>query len=33
MTMQGRKVNALVKAPNLLHVRIHSMALAQGVGL
>jgi predicted nucleotidyltransferase len=31
--MHGRKVDALVKAPNLLNLPIHAIALAQGVRL
>lgn len=29
--MHGRKVDVLIKAPNLLHLPIHDVALAQGV--
>ena len=32
-TMFGRKVDVLIKAPNLLHSPIHDVALAQGVRL
>ncbi len=32
-TMFGRKVDVLIKAPNLLHLPIHDVALAQGVQL
>lgn len=32
-TMFGRKVDVLIKAPNLLHLPIHDVALAQGVRL
>ncbi len=32
-SMGGRKVDVLIKAPNLLHQPIHSIALAQGVRL
>jgi predicted nucleotidyltransferase len=31
--MQGRKVDVLIKAPNLLHLPIHTVALAQGLRL
>lgn len=31
--MHGRKVDVLVKAPNLLSLPIHAIALAQGVRL
>ncbi len=31
--MDGRKVDVLIKAPNLLHLPIHTMALAEGVRL
>ncbi len=31
--MYGRKVDVLIKAPNLLHLPIHTAALAQGVRL
>jgi predicted nucleotidyltransferase len=31
--MYGRKVDVLVKAPNLLHLPIHSIALAEGIRL
>ena len=31
--MDGRKVDVLVKAPNLLFLPIHSVALAEGVRL
>lgn len=31
--MFGRKVDVIVKAPNLLHLPIHSVALAEGVRL
>lgn len=30
-SMFGRKVDVLIKAPNLLHLPIHDMALAEGV--
>jgi predicted nucleotidyltransferase len=32
-TMFGRKVDVLIKAPNLLHLPIHDVAFAQGVRL
>jgi predicted nucleotidyltransferase len=32
-SMLGRKVDVLVKAPNLMHLPIHDMALAEGVRL
>lgn len=32
-SMSGRKVDVLVKAPNLLHLPIHDVALSQGVQL
>ena len=32
-TMFGRRVDVLIKAPNLLHLPIHDVALAQGVRL
>jgi predicted nucleotidyltransferase len=32
-TMFGRKVDVLIKAPNLLHLPIHDAAMAQGVRL
>jgi predicted nucleotidyltransferase len=31
--MYGRKVDVLIKAPNLLHLPIHTIALAEGVRL
>lgn len=31
--MYGRKVDVVVKAPNLMHLPIHSVALQQGVRL
>ena len=31
--MYGRKVDVLIKAPNLMHLPIHSVALAEGVQL
>lgn len=31
--MFGRKVDVIVKAPNLLHLPIHSVALAEGIRL
>lgn len=31
--MYGRKVDVLIKAPNLRHLPIHSIALAEGVRL
>ena len=31
--MYGRKVDVVVKAPNLLHLPIHSIALAEGTRL
>ena len=31
--MYGRKVDVLIKAPNLMHLPIHDIALAQGVRL
>ena len=31
--MHGRKVDVLIKAPNLLHLPIHSIALSEGVQL
>ena len=30
-SMYGRKVDVLIKAPNLLHLPIHNAALSQGV--
>ncbi len=30
-TMFGRKVDVLIKAPNLMHLPIHEIALAEGV--
>ena len=32
-SMHGRKVDVLIKAPNLLHLPIHTIALAEGVRL
>lgn len=32
-SMYGRKVDVLIKAPNLMHLPIHSIALAEGVQL
>jgi predicted nucleotidyltransferase len=32
-SMHGRKVDVLIKAPNLLHLPIHTIALAQGLQL
>ena len=32
-SMHGRKVDVLIKAPNLLHLPIHTVALAEGVRL
>ena len=32
-TMHGRKVDVLIKAPNLLHLPIHSIALSEGIPL
>jgi uncharacterized protein len=32
-SMQGRKVDVLVKAPNLMQLPIHSVALAEGIRL
>ena len=32
-TMFGRRVDVLIKAPNLLHLPIHDVAFAQGVRL
>lgn len=32
-SMHGRKVDVLIKAPNLMHLPIHSIALAEGVRL
>jgi predicted nucleotidyltransferase len=32
-SMQGRKVDVLIKAPNLLHLPIHTIAVAQGLRL
>ena len=32
-SMYGRKVDVLIKAPNLLHLPVHTAALAQGVRL
>lgn len=29
--MYGRKVDVLIKAPNLLHLPIHAIALAEGI--
>lgn len=31
--MYGRKVDVLIKAPNLQHLPIHTMALAEGIRL
>ncbi len=31
--MYGRKVDVLIKAPNLMHLPIHAIALAEGVRL
>ena len=31
--MDGRKVDVLVKAPNLLHLPIHTIALSEGIRL
>lgn len=31
--MYGRKVDVLIKAPNLLHLPIHTVALAEGIRL
>ena len=31
--MYGRKVDVLIKAPNLIHLPIHAIALAEGVRL
>lgn len=31
--MYGRKVDVLIKAPNLIHLPIHSIALAEGIRL
>jgi len=31
--MYGRKVDVVIKAPNLLHLPIHSVALAEGIRL
>ena len=31
--MQGRKVDVVVKAPNLQHLSIHTIALAEGIEL
>lgn len=31
--MYGRKVDVLVKAPNLLHLPIHTVALSEGIRL
>lgn len=31
--MDGRRVDVLIKAPNLMHLPIHSVALAEGVRL
>ena len=31
--MDGRKVDVLIKAPNLMHLPIHSIALAEGIRL
>lgn len=31
--MHGRKVDVLIKAPNLMHLPIHAIALAEGVRL
>ena len=31
--MNGRKVDVLIKAPNLLHLPIHTIALSEGVRL
>ncbi len=31
--MYGRKVDVLIKAPNLMHLPIHSIALAEGIRL
>lgn len=32
-TMHGRKVDVLIKAPNLRHLPIHTIALAEGIRL
>ena len=32
-SMDGRRVDVLIKAPNLMHLPIHSVALAEGVRL
>lgn len=32
-SMDGRRVDVLVKAPNLMHLPIHTVALAEGVRL
>ncbi len=31
--MYGRKVDVLIKAPNLMHLPIHTIALAEGIRL
>jgi predicted nucleotidyltransferase len=31
--MYGRKVDVLIKAPNLLHLPIHTIALSEGIRL
>ncbi len=32
-TMHGRRVDVLIKAPNLMHLPVHTIALAEGVRL
>lgn len=32
-SMYGRKVDVLIKAPNLMHLPVHTIALAEGVRL
>ena len=32
-SMDGRRVDVLIKAPNLMHLPIHTVALAEGVRL
>ena len=32
-SMHGRRVDVLIKAPNLLHLQIHTVALAEGIQL
>ncbi len=32
-SMDGRRVDVLIKAPNLMHLPIHTVALAEGIRL